>query len=306
MKIKNDKVYYYTVYGLKIKSSILLEELTKIDSDDKEDIDINICFGEVDDDIRKSMSQGRVKNYEKGYVWFSVKDVAIYKIHEGKDIIIKPYENSFIEDIKLYLLGTCLGISLIEKYNLAIHGGSIKIGDRGIIFMGDKGAGKSTLTSALRLKGYELIADDISVIDENHKIKPGYPKQKLCEDAVDKLGYNKENFETIMVDDKIKYIIPADNNFINSPIKLGGIYYLSVKDIENVVIEEIEGKEKLDLLMCNIYRLEIVKMLGINNEYFMKCLSVAKNIPMYKIIRPIDTFSVNDQVSLIEDMFLKV
>ena len=255
------------------------------------------------DDIRQEIIKGRVRNYEKGYIWFNVKDTAAYKIENGKEITIEPYKEANLEDIKLYLLGSCLGIVLIENNKLPIHGGSININNKGVIFMGDKGAGKSTLTSALRLKGYKLIADDISVIEKENKYKimNGYPRQKLCEDTVKKLGYKKEDFKSLIVDNKLKYVIPAEDKFNEECTTLNIIYYLSVGDVNEVKVTEMRGKEKLDKLIENIYRIEVLRAIGIQGEHIKQYVDILRQIPMYNMERPRNCFSIDKQIKLIEE-----
>ena len=303
----SEELHYYEVYGLIVRSTLKLVELIEIkDISTIHKIDINIDINEMTKDIKEEIDNGRVRNYEKGYIWFDVKETAIYKIENGIDITIQPYENSKIEDIKLYLLGSCLGIALLEKGKLPIHGGSIEINNNGIIFMGEKGAGKSTLTSALRLRGYNLIADDISVVDNKngYKIKSGFPTQKLCKDALEKLGYSKGDFDTLIVDDKLKYIIPVEDNFKKEEVPLKGICFLKVRDVRKLSITEVRGKDKLDTLVENIYRIEVLKALGINSKHIKEYVNLLSQIPMYSMIRPRGEFTIDRQIELIEDLFI--
>lgn len=298
--------YYYKIYGLIIKSEIRLEELVELDSHKVNKVDVNISFSNMTDDIKKEIDNGRVRNYERGYIWFNIRDIGIYKIENGENITIECYGDIKLDDIKLYLLGSCLGIVLLEKDKLPIHGGSININNKGIILMGNKGAGKSTLTSALRLKGYNLISDDISVVEKcnGYIIKSGYPRQKLCEDAMSKLGYVKEKFETIIVDNKVKYTIPAEDKFINKDSDLNTIFYLSTGNVENVKCIELKGKEKLEILIENIYRIEVFRALGIQSKHIKQYLDIVKQIPMYKIERPKKGFTINEQIKLIENIII--
>lgn len=51
--------------------------------------------------------------------------------------------------------------------------------------------------------------------------------------------------------------------------------------------------------MKNIYGNEIFFNIGIEKEYFKKVVELAKNIEVYKIFRPRNKFSVDDQMKLI-------
>ncbi|MGL5352972.1 MAG: hypothetical protein ACRDA5_06570, partial [Clostridium sp.] len=179
------------------------------------------------------------------------------------------------------------------------------INDRAVLFTGDRGAGKSTITSALRNKGYKFIADDVASTYVNEKpfVVHGFPYQKLCEDAVVKLGYDKNEYESFMGDGQRKYLIPAHNSFVEEDTVLQAIFELTVGDLEAVKIEEVRGSEKLTKIIKNIYRIEYIdKVGGVTPKIFKQCLEIAKYIKFYKITRPREGFTVNKQIELIEEV----
>lgn len=292
--------YYYRVYGLNIESTIEVEELETIDSDCQ--IDVKLSYGKVNDELRTLIEKGQCAKYDKQNMWFDIKDVAIYHIYNGDTVVIEPYENSSFKQIKLYILGSVMGMVLIQKNRVAIHGGGIVINGKGCVFTGEKGAGKSTITTALRKKGYKFIADDVCSIDsDNFKIHHGFPYQKLCEDAMTKLGYDIDKFQPFRGDLNInKYMVPAFHEFTKEDVKLDAIFELSVGDVDEVQIEEVLGAEKMNKLIDNIFRIEMVKYSGgMEPFYFKKCLDIAKNTKLYKMTRPKDGFSVNNQIEKI-------
>ena len=83
---------------------------------------------------------------------------------------------------------------MLQRDMIAIHGGTIAMNGKGLLITGNRGAGKSTLTSALRLKGYPLVADDVSAM-KSLMVQPAYPQQKVCEDMMNYLGYHSTNYK---------------------------------------------------------------------------------------------------------------
>jgi hypothetical protein len=89
--------------------------------------------------------------------------------------------------VRLPLLGAVLAVLLHQRGFLVLHGSAIAIADRAVVFVGGKGAGKSTMAAALFARGHRLIADDVVAVDcasaGGPKLVPGYPQLKLSEAA---------------------------------------------------------------------------------------------------------------------------
>ena len=253
--------------------------------------------------IIKLREQGEISYYSKKEIWFHVKNVASYYIKDGNTIIVEPCENADRQVINIYIMCSSLGFIMIQRNMVAIHGATIVINNKAIILTGNRGAGKSTLSTALRLKGYKFISDDVAAtyLDESIKVCHGFPYQKLCEDSMNKLGYDKNNSRSFNSDGQIKYLVAAKGEFVYEDTELEAIIKIEVGDVSKVTLEEIKGIEKVNLIINNVYRGEFLRYLnGATPIYLKKCLDIAKNIKAYKIIRPKNKFTVDEQIQLIE------
>ncbi|MPQ44224.1 hypothetical protein [Clostridium tarantellae] len=299
---KKKKNFFYRIYGLNVKSNIKLPELIEIGGENIIE-DVTVFYGIMPKEILKRVKEGKILEFLRDKAWFNIKKVAAYYISNGNNIIIMPYEEATEQEIKTYLLGSAFGALLIQRNIVVIHGGTIIIKDKAITLTGDSGAGKSTLTSAFRMSGFSFLADDVSAVVLNNFgipfISPAYPQQKLCRDAMIKLGYDTNNF--IRIDEgRDKFVIPVNGGFLQESKPLVAVCEIAVGNVDSVQIEEIKGNEKLKVLLKNIYRIEFIKISGMYPEYFKKCVNVAQNILLFKIIRPKDKFSVNEQMEIIE------
>lgn len=297
--------YFYRVYGLNVESEILVPELSVIDNPNEVDIDVNICYGNMPSDIKELINEGRITGYESQRMWFHIKDVASYCIENGRDITIELGEITDPQIVKVYILGSVLGMVLIQRNMVAIHGGAIVINGKGCIFTGDKGAGKSTLTTALRQKGYDFVSDDVGSIKTGdvNMIHPGFGYQKLCEDAMVKLGYNPNDFVPFRSDMNMKYIVPALDSFVDKEVPFEALFELEAADVENVEIVEVKGNEKLQRMIKNIFRIEVLNYCGsMGPEYFKKCIDIARSIRYFKIKRPNGQFTVEEQIRMVEEI----
>lgn len=294
--------FYYRVYGLDVKSEIKIDEFVPIENINVEN-KVNIVYANMPLNIKEDIKNNKKSSFSKAECWFHINDVATYRVTGGNLIEFEPCENADPYLLRGFLMCSCLGFIMIQRDIVAIHGGTIVIDNKAIILTGNRGAGKSTLTTGLRLKGYPFISDDVAAIeikDNIPMVKHGFPYQKLCSSAMDKLGYDKENYFSFMSDTEIKYLVNAHDDFIYEDTRLFALCELSVGDVEDVQIEEIKGSEKLNKLISNRYRVEFVQVMGgISPIAFKTLLQIAKNIKFYKIIRPNGQFTVDKQIELL-------
>lgn len=296
--------YYYKCYGLYIESQFLIPEFIKY-KECKNDVQVMIKNGIIPKEIKNNIgNKNEIRVISKSYTWFHINGVATYMVENGNKVTVEICENADEQMVRLYLMCSCLGFIMIQRDMVAIHGGTIVIDDRAVLFTGDRGAGKSTITSALRNNGYKFIADDVAstYIDEKPFVVHGFPYQKLCEDALLKLGYDKSKYESFMGDER-KYLIPAYDSFVEKDTQLDVIFELAVGNVEFINIEEIKGAEKLTKIIKNIYRIEYIeKMGGVTPMIFKQCLEIAKHIKFYKITRPRNGFTVDKQIEIVESI----
>lgn len=292
----------YYVYGLNIRSEIEIDEFHKIDMI-LEDKVVNIKNGVMPKEIKDDILKGSKIKFSRNRIWFYIPNIATYCIINGSEIIVEVAEGADMKLMKIYVMCSCLGFIMLQRKMVAIHGGVIEMDNKAVIFTGDRGAGKSTLTTALRERGYKFISDDVAgiKIDKVPYVMPGFPYQKLCESAMNNFGYDKESFTSFMSDKEVKYIVPAKDEFVYEPKELTAIVKLTVGDVDEVTIEELRGCEKLNNIIQNIYRGEYIKHLGkMDSVYFKQCIDIAKNIRFFKVTRPANQFTVDTQINLIE------
>ncbi|MGU8153200.1 hypothetical protein ACV3S9_07615 [Clostridium perfringens] len=299
--------WFYKVYGLIVESDIEIPELLSIDNNENK-IDIKITKDTIPKEVIEKIPSYSWFKYDVNSMVFTVKNIGSFYIYDGKNIVVQPSENADNQGIKTFILGTSFGMILLQRNKVAIHGGAILIGENAIILTGQSGAGKSTLTNAFRQYKYPFMADDVcSTIKFQDEIfiEPAYPQQKICRDAMEKMGYRIDDFKLID-EDREKYVIPTHESFVKEKRKLKAIFEIEPYDGEEVKIEEVSGGEKMKTILRNIYRIEIIVHHGIPPAYFKKVINIAKNTLVFRIKRPKNQFSVDRQIELIErELMLK-
>ena len=70
-----------------------------------------------------------------------------------------------------FLAGTVLALAWRLRGELCLHASAVSIGGRAVLFVGESGAGKSTIAAALAVRGHRVIADDLVVISADHEAR---------------------------------------------------------------------------------------------------------------------------------------
>ncbi|WP_194191081.1 hypothetical protein [Clostridium chrysemydis] len=285
--------FFYKLYGLNIKSEIKIKQLIEINRCDYYDVVIKRghVFG---DDLAKPV--WIIINKEEAR--FINNNAGRFRVSKGEEIVIDEFDNINKVNLNAIILGTCFGILLKQRGTIAIHGGGINLDGKGVIISGECGAGKSTLLNRFREMGYKFLSDDVCVA-ENGSIKPSFPQQKLCKDAMKKFSYDIENYEKID-EEREKYALQFREDFYFNEIKFDTLIELELSDKKEVAIYEVKGLEKLHVLIRNIYRVRLFTEEMFNSNYFKECLKIAEKIKVYRLRRPKGIFTVNKQIELIK------
>ena len=302
--------YYYKVYGLNVKSNIKFDELTSIKVN-IENFDVSIKFGDVPHKLEKSIFSNRNMQFTKTETCFYIENLAYFYISNGNNIIIELINPKEITRLKLYILGGCMGEIFAQRNAIAIHGSTVVFNEKGIIITGDSGSGKSSLTTAFIQDGHKFLADDVSVLDKNAQgtyiIYPAYPQQKLCNNTIEALNLGKYR-RNILDKKRSKYAVTFYDSFLFSEVPLYVLFELCIGSIYHtkVTVTELQGKNKIISFINSIYGVDIRKYKGINSDFFKMCLDISKSIRIFKIIRPPDIYTVNEQLLCIKDIMTKI
>jgi len=216
----------------------------------------------------------------------------LFDIRGGSEIIIQLYPDADMENVKIFLLGSAMGAVQAQRGRIPIHGGAVATKNGAVIITGNQSAGKSTMTSAFVYNGYKYLTDDVSSIsieDGRVRIIPAFPQRKLVRDACAPLGYDPDDL--ILVDsERDKLAIRDRDNWQDEPIVLSAIIELYRETEENnVSVELVTGREKLNAVFRNLYRFWMhVPGEGIEPAVFKEMLTIAAQADIYRAGVPRD------------------
>lgn len=273
--------------------------------------DVTISWGSLPAEVLELNSE----RTDSEIIWARRQDELCFRIpnigdyHIKKDSIkIRPIAAPDSHDIITFLLGSAFGYLMTFRNMVAIHGGAITKNGKGIIVTGESGAGKSTVTNALRTRGYDFISDDVCALSDNGKkmhINLAYPQAKLCRDAALKLGYDLSELIYIN-EDRDKFAVRLKDRYVPEGMDFDLLFEIVLSDDDKLSFAEIKGTEALKIIHENLYRAnDLFQTTGVPPQYMMKCLKSASGAKVFKISRPREGDSLEEILKFVETVVME-
>ncbi|MHA7964366.1 HPr kinase/phosphorylase [Paenibacillus sp. CAU 1782] len=287
--------FLYRAFGLTIHSELRLPELMPADEPESA-MDVHIKL----DPFLKSGFDGEAYDFvaDTGNITVKMPDAGVFRVQDGHTIIISPYAFADEGLIRLYTLGTCCGILMLQRGIYPLHGSAVAIGGKAIAIVGNSGAGKSTLASALLERGCGLVSDDVIAVDITEDGRPplassAYPQQKLWQNSLEALGRSSEELSSIYGRES-KFCVPVKDRFHSGPLPLAAIVELTGpgESAGDAICSRVGNLQSLPLLMRHTYRYQLLGRMHLLSWHFRQSAALAARLPLYSMARPAGEFSV--------------
>ena len=292
---KKNAPYFYQIYGLTVASEIEMSELIPGESTGiaKEDADVYVHYCEE----HGMLQNPQLQMIQSNRVWFESAH-GRFLVQNGNEIVADKKELHFSDEkIKPYIISHGLAFILYMKNIVTLHGSTVGNEEGAVTIIGNSGAGKSTISTGLRKRGYKLIADDVSAIKLENGVpyvQIAVPQQKFCRDTALKEGYKLEEIECINeIRDKYRVKL-SDDEMCSGPGKLKGIFEIIPDTKDNSFrVEKADGLDLLKLMSANMFSQYLFSnSSGLSADMFQTTLQIAQQIPVYRIYRPTDRDTV--------------
>ncbi|MFB5674553.1 aldolase [Paenibacillus terreus] len=292
----------YKAFGLTISSDFPLPELHELPCCHEDHVHIVIQKADLSQLWNTFAGQQNKFAVKDNTVMFQLPDVGTFCIQGGESIRVSPAEGVDPNKVRLYILGTCLGVALLQRKTLPLHGSAIAIDGRVYAVVGQSGAGKSTLASVLLKRGYQLLSDDVIAVtftqDNTPLVIPSYPQQKLWRESLDQLGMEIAAFQPLF-ERETKFAVPVASHFYSEPLPLAGIFELVHAQDDQIGIHRIKGLESLFVLNRHTYRKSVVASLGLSEWHFNTSVRLLSRIGVFRLQRPTTRFTAPNLADLV-------
>jgi hypothetical protein len=299
---------YYEAYGLRWLSQIPMPELQRVALTAETQQDV------VDVQIESFDLAGLWEKWDvgsdnfvarDGCLFFRIEETGLFLMEHGQRIVVSPVSGADEKKVRLFILGTCMSIIMMQRGILPLHGSAVVINGWAYVFVGYSGAGKSTLSAALASRGYPLLTDDVVALtwDAGGRaiVSPGYPQQKLWQPSLDGFGMKQQDYATVHAE-ITKYAIPAQHYFHERAVPLAGIYELVPQPDHEpgpVQLEAVSGLERLHLLCSHTFRVGLVMRQGLAQWLFETASKLSASVEISRIRRTgsnFTAFAMVDQI----------
>jgi hypothetical protein len=178
---------------------------------------------------------------------------------------------------------------MMQRDHLVLHGNAIRVGDAVAVVLGHSGSGKSTLAAEFARRGYDVLSDDVVPVDAGGRAVPGYPRIKLWDDALERLGVGTDGLERIN-DDHEKFQLPLRRGGLE-PLPLRWVYVLERHAGSELTVEPVHGALTFSLLHEHTYRNELVHGPEASARHLQQCSRLMRTARLARVRRPAETMT---------------
>ena len=208
--------------------------------------------------------------------------------------------------IEQILMSWCLGVLMVQRKEIALHGSEVYMDHKAVAIRGDSGAGKSSFTMEALLQGASYMADDIIRVTDDGNGEffgyPSYPQRKLCADTIRTFGIPQEGLRPVIDDEREKYSIRNTEQYHGVPEYLDAMIVIEKGNAEKTSISEVSGADKLKLLIEYLFVIGAYQDCGMDPDTFRKCIAISKQIHMFRLLRPAEGMTTKEQVALVREV----
>jgi hypothetical protein len=274
----------YSCFDFWLRSEIALGELNRAEGPGDCRPIVEIRLGSVPETLKGGGEAVGGLQVAGGDALLTVAGIARYLVRDGREIVVEPASGGTERMVRLFLLGSALGILCHQRSLLPLHANAIVVGDGACAFAGPSGAGKSTLAAYFSRAGYAVLCDDVCVVDPGGGGEmlawPGLPRLKLWGDASSAFGHDIARLDRV-IDGMDKYQIKLPSAPDLRAVPLRRLYLLSRAEPGETEIVRLRGRAAMEVIMAQTYRAGYLGTMGLTERHFRQCAALASRIQVY-------------------------
>lgn len=297
--------HWFRAYGLVFAASVPIPEMMPVERADLTPgvaPDVIIREARFPDDLPDPIATSDVHQVNREALLLRVAGVGRYLVTSGREILIHPEPTATPHDVRVYLLGTCLGALLHQRGLYVLHASGVATGQGAVLFAGASGAGKSTLLAELVSRGYSMVVDDVCAVRVDHNeqptVVPSYPRTRLWADAAERFAIDTTELpRTRSSWDKFERQVAE---FSGAEARLTHVFHLAApKDDEDCSLDRLGPIDAFTTLVDNTYRSVLLDGMNIRGDHFELASRLARSVEVIRVRRPAESNSLEQLADLV-------
>ncbi len=190
--------------------------------------------------------------------------------------------------VRLYLNGQVAVALMHQRGMMTLHASSFVHNGKGVMILGESGAGKSSLTASFAIGGAGLLTDDITPVvmkDTGPHIMALHESIRIRKNTAEQLNIDVSLLRDAESGTGKQYMKTGGGKVAHHPLDV--ILRVEVGDVDAPVIEEPLPAEKFSFLRSEICMSELLAgMAETETAYLHQLVRIIEEVPFARVVRP--------------------
>jgi len=258
-----------------VRSGFPLDDVTVERSLVKKGVSVSLCRGET----------WQVNGNEFA---MQVPGVGCFYARDGREVVYCIEPDADHDWVQLYLNGQVLVALLHQRKIINFHASSFIYAGRGVMVLGETGAGKSSLAVAFALAGAGFLTDDLTpVIFRQGRpcMQSLYRDVKIRDNTVSQLKIGQEKLRDAEAGTGKKYLTVRGAEVEDHPMNV--IMKIETGEVNEPEFSEPSPAEKFSLLRSEVCMWEVLAgMPETEAAYLQQLLGIISQVHFVRVVRP--------------------
>lgn len=282
----------YGVFGLVLRSEFAFDALEQTEAAD----------AQIDVTVRRATGLIRAGSPpvdpffdispEGQYLYWSA--LGAFVIQDEATVLVEPHPGVSDHLVSQAFLGIVISLVLELRQVLCLHASAVNVDGRAVVFLGDKGAGKSTTSGALLARGHLPITDDLVAVepasgpDGGLMIRPGFSRMKLWPDSIAALGLDASDKDRLIHPQTSKIQKEMPIPIPPHPVPIGAAFVLKRSaDVRAVEAVRLPAHTGLQMILRYTFMARYGETrLGPAHliQHMQRCSAMVAQVPIYDLM----------------------
>jgi energy-coupling factor transporter ATP-binding protein EcfA2 len=290
-------MHTYIGFGLHIDSDLEFPELMPAGP---AEADIRIERANLAGELSQGRDTGRVfSDWSPESFMLHIPSVGYYVARKGEKILVDPYPGADMNSFRLYLLSIAMTALLAQKKMVLLHASAIILDEELVLFMGQSGAGKSSMAAELHRNGYLVYSDDVCVllppiegVNKTFTVS-SYPMMKLWRDTIHAIGDEQYTEQHRIWPEEEKYGQFFHESFQVKPMPVSRVFILNpVEEEISYGARQLKGMDAFQALAKNTYRSHFIQDMDLQKLHFAS----VSNLARYAVVTELSRSTSNSDI----------